>query len=102
MSDIHRKLQDHFESLFLLDLGLKDANALLSFLMALGSTIQGLDEPGDCTNLRSRFLQGLDSRIEQIHQDLDSSPETVQAVQTFRQKLDQLIAEMDMYRRSPH
>ena len=98
MSDDYRRtLEEHSESLWLLKEGLQDADALLVFLTAFGSTLRALDEHEDYTNLRTRFLRDFDARIEHQFSELGKGPETVQVVRRFRQKLEQLIDEMDMY-----
>ena len=101
MSDYRRTLEDHAESLTLLNEGLQDADGLMVFLMAFATTLRALDDDDGCTTERNRFLQELDSNLKYIQSGLGSGPGTVQAVSHFRQKLDQLIGEMDMYQKPP-
>ena len=101
MTDYRRTLEDHLASLFLLNEGLQNAEALMIFLMAFGSTLRALDDGVGYTPRRDRFLTEFDNCIEQVLSGLGSDSEVVQAVRNFRQKFDQLIAEMDMYERPP-
>ena len=68
--------------MLLLNEGLQDAEALMIFLMSLGSTLRALDDGTSNTPRRTLFLEELDRCVERVHSGLGSSPETVQAVRT--------------------
>ena len=96
-TDYRRTFEDHYQSMLVLNKGLQEGEALMVLLMALGSTLRALDDRTEDALRRTLFLEELDRCIRQVHSGLGSGPETVEAVQRFRGKLDQLIDEMDMY-----